>query len=338
MISLENQNNEELVDNIVNDKYELARIRRETFPSIKQLYTTKKEQNSFVRVCAPMVRYSRLPFRLLVREFGCDLVYTPMLISDSFTQSDSARDADFRTNYKDGPLIVQFAANKPETFGEVARALWGHCEGIGLNCGCPQRWVNQLNYGDILMKQPELLADILKAGRRSVPDNEFCIELKMRVFEDTKLTVELARRAEHVGIGLISIHGRTHSERDDPVRAQTIKTLVDTLSIPVNYNGSIYTDEDAIKAQAETGAGGVMVARGLLANPGLFDGRLEGDKEVLTRWTELAIGLGIPFTSFHKHIMFMMENVTMKAEKRMFNGLQSTVQTYNWLKERNYIY
>ena len=57
VISLENQNNEELVDNIVNDKYELARIRRETFPSIKQLYTTKKEQNSFVRVCAPMVRY-----------------------------------------------------------------------------------------------------------------------------------------------------------------------------------------------------------------------------------------------------------------------------------------
>ena len=54
------------------------------------------------------------------------------------------------------------------------------------------------------------------------------------------------------------------------------QTLVDTLSIPVNYNGSIYTDEDAIKAQAETGAGGVMVARGLLANPGLFDGRLEG--------------------------------------------------------------
>ena len=56
--------------------------------------------------------------------------------------------------------------------------------------------------------------------------------------------------------------------------------MVDTLSIPVNYNGSIYTDEDAIKAQAETGAGGVMVARGLLANPGLFDGRLEGTRGI----------------------------------------------------------
>jgi len=284
-----------------------------------------------------MVRYSRLPFRLLVREYGCDLTYTPMLISDSFTQSDSARDADFRTNPNDGPLIVQFASNKHETFGEVARALWGHCEGIGLNCGCPQHWVNKLNYGDILMKQPELLADILAAGRRAVPDNEFCIELKMRVFDDVALTVELARRAEQMGIGLLSIHGRTHSERDDPVRESTIKTLVDSLSIPVNYNGSITTDDQAIEAAEKTGAQGVMVARGLLHNPGLFAGRLEGDKEILTRWTELAIGLGIPFTSFHKHIMFMMENVTMKAEKRMFNGLQSTVQTFNWLRERNYI-
>ena len=61
------------------------------------------------------------------------------------------------------------------------------------------------------------------AGRRAVPDNEFCIELKMRVFDDVALTVELARRAEQMGIGLLSIHGRTHSERDDPVRESTIK-------------------------------------------------------------------------------------------------------------------
>ena len=220
------------------NSYSLLALRVLIWPrqkSIAKLYTTKKENNSFVRVCAPMVRYSRLPFRLLVREFGCDLVYTPMLISDSFIQSDSARDADFRTNERDGPLIVQFASNKPTTFGEVARALWGHCEGIGkpacpisilflgLNCGCPQRWVNQLNYGDILMKQPELLADILASARRAVPDNEFCIELKMRVFEDLSQTVELAKRAEKMGIGLLSIHGRTHSERDDPVRVNTIK-------------------------------------------------------------------------------------------------------------------
>lgn len=319
------------------DRYELQSSRRQRFPSVKQLYSSARERDTFVRVSAPMVRYSRLPFRQLVREFGAELVYTPMLISDSFIQSESARDADFRSNYSDGPVIVQFASNKPETFGEVARALWGHCEGIGLNCGCPQRWVNQLNYGDILMKQPDRLADILAAARRAVPDNDFCIELKMRVFNDLEPTVELARRAEKMGIGLLSVHGRTHNERDHPVRIETIKTLTDVLDIPVNYNGSITSMADANEAYRTTNCGGVMVARGLLANPGLFDNRDEGDREVLTRWTQLAIGLGIPFSSFHKHTMFMLENISPKPEKRIFNGLQSTVQAYLWLKEREYI-
>ena len=60
------------------------------------------------------------------------------------------------------------------------------------------------------------------------------------------------------------------------MKLKVLQTLVDTLSIPVNYNGSITTDDEAIEAAELTGAGGVMVARGLLANPGLFDGRLEG--------------------------------------------------------------
>lgn len=320
------------------DRYELQAERRSKFCSISQLYSTKRQNNDFVRVCAPMVRYSRLPFRQLVREFGAELVYTPMLISDSFIQSKSARDADFRSNSSDGPLIVQFASNKPETFGEVAQALWGYSEGIGLNCGCPQRWVNQLNYGDILMKQPDRMASIVAEARRLVPDNDFCIEVKMRVFDDLSKTLTLAQQLEKMGIGMLSVHGRTHSERDHPVRVETIKTLVDTLNIPVNYNGSIYSIQDAKNAYDATGCGGVMVARGLLANPGLFDGRLEGDKEVLTRWTELGIGLGIPFSSFHKHLMFMLENISPKTEKRVFNGLQSTAQSYFWLKERNYIF
>lgn len=54
------------------------------------------------------------------------------------------------------------------------------------------------------------------------------------------------------------------------------------LSIPVNYNGSIRTREDAQVAYESTGVGGVMVARGLLHNPGLFDDRRLGDPDVLT--------------------------------------------------------
>lgn len=284
-----------------------------------------------------MVRYSRLPFRALVRKFGVELCYSPMLISDSFINSASARDADLRSNVEDGPLIVQFAANKGEDFGKVAQMLYGHCEGIDLNCGCPQRWVNALNYGDILMKQPELLADIVLQARRAIPDNDFSISVKTRVFNDLTETVEMARRIEKAGATMLSVHGRTHGETDAPVRTGTISTLVDTLSIPVNYNGSIKTIEDAQTAYDTTGVGGVMAARCLLRNPGLFDKRRLGDPEVLTEWTKIAIEQGIPYSSYHKHVMFMLEKVTLRPETRVFNGLQSMVQAVGWLRERKYI-
>ena len=176
-----------------------------------------------------MVRYSRLPFRALCRKFNVDVCFSPMLISDSFINSASARDADLRSNVDDGPLVVQFAANKGEDFAQVAQMLYGHCEGIDLNCGCPQRWVNALNYGDILMKQPELLADIVLQARRAIPDSEFSISVKTRVFDDLQTTLEMARRIEKAGATMLSIHGRTHGERDHPVRVETISTIVDTL-------------------------------------------------------------------------------------------------------------
>ena len=69
-----------------------------------------------IRICAPMVRYSKLPFRMLVRLYDCDIAYTPMIMADSFSSSEAARDNEFTTNSMDRPLIVQFASNNVEDF------------------------------------------------------------------------------------------------------------------------------------------------------------------------------------------------------------------------------
>ena len=97
-----------------------------------------------------------------------------------------------------------------------------------------------------------------------------------------------------------------------------------------------------------------MVARGLLHNPGLFDDRRLGDPEVLTgkfyysrnfqrfnmiiEWTKIALELGIPYSSYHKHLMYMLDKVTTRPETRVFNSLQSMLQAVSWLRERGYIY
>jgi len=80
--------------------------------TIVELFDRKRAEHDFVKISAPMVRYSKLSFRRLVRKFGVDLAFTPMIMSDSFVASAKSRDSEFTTAPSDRPLVVQFAANK----------------------------------------------------------------------------------------------------------------------------------------------------------------------------------------------------------------------------------
>ena len=78
------------------------------------------EKDGPVRICAPMVRYSKLAFRNLVRLYDVDVAFSPMILADSFYQSQAARDNELTTNSADKPLIVQFAANNALYFAGSA--------------------------------------------------------------------------------------------------------------------------------------------------------------------------------------------------------------------------
>jgi tRNA-dihydrouridine synthase 4 len=88
----------------------------------------------------------RLQFRELIRKYDCDLCYTPMIMADSFNKSQKARDCEFTTNKYDRPLIVQFASNNPDDLATCTRFVQPYCDGIELNCGCPQRWAIQVKF------------------------------------------------------------------------------------------------------------------------------------------------------------------------------------------------
>ncbi|CAL8101024.1 unnamed protein product [Calicophoron daubneyi] len=133
------------------------------------IFETYKDDLPFVRISAPMVRYSKLPFRLLVREYGTDLAYSPMILVESFLRSSKARDLEFTTCVADRPLIVQLASKDPCEFTLATELLAPYCEGIDLNCGCPQRWALQSGLGSALLRKPELVADLVSAARKVVP-------------------------------------------------------------------------------------------------------------------------------------------------------------------------
>lgn len=99
------------------------------------LVSNLEAKKPYVKVLAPMVRYTKLPFRLLCKEYDCDLMYTPMIVAETFNRSKSARDSEFSTNSLDTPLVAQFAANDPIEMGMAAKKVEDYVKAVDINCG-----------------------------------------------------------------------------------------------------------------------------------------------------------------------------------------------------------
>ncbi|GAB6026818.1 hypothetical protein CHUAL_013423 [Chamberlinius hualienensis] len=286
-----------------------------------------------VNISAPMVRNSKLPFRLLVRKFGCDIAFTPMIVAKAILSCEQARNNEFVTNEDDRPLIVQFAANTPEEFAGASEVVAKYCDGVDLNCGCPQRWANEEGYGTCLMNQPQLISDLVKQTRNRLPlsEDDFTVSVKCRVFSSEKKTVDFVQQIERAGVSWISVHGRTKDQRREPVNLDIIKTIVQSVQCPIIANGDIKSLNDCVKVREYTGAKGVMAARGLLTNPALFAGHNRTPVECIKEWVEISSSLNVRFLHFHQHLMYMCEKIMSKAERRVFNALTSWDDVVDYL-------
>ncbi|XP_007669170.1 tRNA-dihydrouridine(20a/20b) synthase [NAD(P)+]-like [Ornithorhynchus anatinus] len=291
------------------------------------------QSGHLVKICAPMVRYSKLAFRTLVRRYDCDLCYTPMIIAADFVRSVKARDSEFTTNQGDRPLIVQFAAKDAQLLADAATLVRPYANGIDVNCGCPQRWAMAEGYGACLINNPELVRDMVRQVRNQVEDVTFSVSIKIRIHDDLTRTVDLCRKAEATGVSWITVHGRTVEERHQPVHYDAIKIIKESLSVPVVVNGDVKSLREAETVQRVTGTDGVMVARGLLANPAMFAGYEETPLKCIRDWVDVSLEHGSPFTCFHHHLMYMMERITSKQEKRVFNALSSTSAVLDYLAD-----
>ncbi|XP_028810052.1 tRNA-dihydrouridine(20a/20b) synthase [NAD(P)+]-like [Denticeps clupeoides] len=284
-----------------------------------------------VKVCAPMVRYSKLTFRSLVRRYDCDVCFTPMIVAADFVRSVKARDSEFTTNQADRPLIVQFAAKDAQSLADAARVVAPFSDGVDLNCGCPQRWAMAEGYGACLINKPELVKDMVQHVRNQVDNPNYAVSIKIRIHKDIRRTVDLCQKAEAAGVSWVTVHGRTADERHQPVHYDAIKTIKDSLSVPVIANGDIKSLQDIESTHQQTGVDGVMAARGLLANPAMFAGYEETPLDCVWDWVDVALEHGTPFTCFHHHLIYMLERISSQPERKVFNTLSSTSAVIDYL-------
>ncbi|KAL7749670.1 tRNA dihydrouridine synthase [Sorochytrium milnesiophthora] len=307
------------------------------------LFDARRSAGDYVKICAPMVmkagtthntvrcvkvRYSKLAFRDLVRHYNTDIAYTPMILADVFKNSPFARNTEFTTHVDDEPVVLQFAASSAHDLSAAAELAAPYVNAVDINCGCPQKWAYKDKIGAYLMEQPELVRDMVRAVReKGVP-----CSIKIRVHKDLRETVELARRAEKVGVEWITVHGRTRLQKSTtPVDVEGVKLVKSVVGVPVVANGDIFQLSDAEQVVKETGVDGVMAARGLLRNPALFSGATQTPMEAAKMYLHRAISYGTHPFVIHHHLMFMLDDAMSGWEKKRFNVCTSVPSMLDWL-------
>ncbi|KAI9104727.1 hypothetical protein DFS34DRAFT_575574 [Phlyctochytrium arcticum] len=297
-------------------------------------------KKKYLKICAPMVRYSKLPFRELVRQYDVDLAYTPMILADVYKHSKISRDHEFRSNKRDEPVVIQFAAHSAHDLADAAQLAAPYVNGVDLNCGCPQKWAIKEKIGSHLMSDPELVRDMVRqvkartSGVQLADGNHLPFTIKIRIHPDLKETVEFVRRAESVGVDWITVHGRTRKQKSsDPVDLDAIKLVKEHATVPIFANGDVFTLEDADRIVEYTKTDGVMAARGLLENPALFAGHKFTPVDAVEKYIKLAMGYGSTHFIFHHHLMFMMDRSMSKAQKKTFNCLTSVAGVLDYMDE-----
>ena len=227
-------------------------------------------------VLAPMVDSSHLPWRILAREFGADLCYTPMIHAKLFAMKKppSQMIKDYlpaKQHPNDSPLIAQFCANDPDEWLRAAKKIEHLVQGVDLNLGCPQDIAKKGNYGSYLQDEWKLIHKLIRQlheGLETVP-----VTAKIRIFEDVERTVAYAKMIEDAGAQILTVHGRLRSQRGHASGLadwEMIRAVKEAVSIPVIANGNLLYPEDIPKLLKATGCDAVMSAETQLHNPGIF--------------------------------------------------------------------
>jgi tRNA-dihydrouridine synthase B len=226
-------------------------------------------------VLAPMSGVSDLPFRLITREFGCPLAFAEMISARALYEKNQKTLKLLETSSTDRPLGIQLLTRDPYFLAHAIELLEAYDYDIlDLNAACPVRKVTRKGEGAALLKEPAKLSELVET---LVKHARVPVTVKIRSgWDDTSVNArEIAARIEDAGADAVCIHGRTRQQGyGGKADLKVIGEVKATVKIPVLASGDIFSGDAAIRMIRETGCDAVMVARGALGNPWIFN-RLE---------------------------------------------------------------
>lgn len=229
---------------------------------------------------APLAGITDATMRKLCKEMGAALVFSEMVSAKGMWYGDKNTDRLLYTRKEEAPFGVQIFGHEPDIMAYAARQIDKHsCDIIDINMGCPVPKVVKNGEGSALLKNPDLIYDIVSAV---VKNTDKPVTVKIRIGWDSNSinAVEVAHAISAAGASAISVHGRTreqyYSGKADWSYIAKVKKSVD---IPVVGNGDVVDGKTAIEMLSQTGCDFVMIGRGALGNPWIF-------REAIAAWKD----------------------------------------------------
>ncbi len=223
-------------------------------------------------VFGPMAGFTDAPCRRLMAQHGAGFTVSEMVSSRALTYHDYKTLSLVKAEPNGAPYGVQIFGEVPSIMGEAAAALEEYdFDFLDINMGCPAPKIVSGGAGSKLMLHPELCGEIVAQVKAHTSRP---VTVKMRKGWDANhvTAVECAKACEEAGAALIAVHARTREQMYTPgIDLSIIRAVKEAVKVPVLGNGDINSPADALTMLAETGCDGVMIARGALGDPWLFE-------------------------------------------------------------------
>lgn len=221
---------------------------------------------------APMAGVADRAFRELCVGYGASYVVSEMISAKGVSLGDRKSKQLMQLSDAERPAGVQIFGNDPEIMAESVKTVLGvHPQFVDINMGCPAPKIAGNGGGASLMRNTELAEQIVAAVKKACGEIPVTVKIRAGWDFDTINAVEMAKRAENAGAAAVTVHGRTRQQMyAPPVNHEIIAEVKKAVSIPVVGNGDITDGISAAKMLEDTNCDFLMVGRGALGRPWVF--------------------------------------------------------------------